>query len=93
MDPDFYGVSLPHLGVDFFVAQMSKLLTHYGNKSGVGIYMQMSMELFVTELGVSLQPLAMSYPLYQAQVTHCWLKSCWEKAHLFEAWNKIAPLP
>jgi hypothetical protein len=84
MDPGFYGVLLPHLGVECSVAQMKKLLTHYGNKSGIGIFMQMPMELLVTELGASLQPMAMPYPQYQAQVTHCWIKSCWEKAHLFE---------
>jgi hypothetical protein len=93
MDPGFYGVGLPHPGVECFLAQMTKLLTHYGTKSGVGIYMQISMELLVTELGVSLQPLAQSYPLYHDWVTSRWLKSFWEKMHLFEARVKIALLP
>jgi hypothetical protein len=51
------------------------------------------MELLVTELGVSLQPLAQSYPLYHDRVTSCWLKSFGEKAHLFEIRVKLAPLP
>ena len=51
------------------------------------------MELLVTELGVSLQPLAQSYPLYHDRVTSCWLKSFWEKAHLFEICVELAPLP
>ncbi len=40
LDPGFYGVGLPHPGIDCLLAQMTKLLTHYGNKSGVGIYIQ-----------------------------------------------------
>jgi hypothetical protein len=93
MDPGFYGIGLPHPGVECFLAQTTKLLTHYGSKLGVGIYMQMLMELLVTELGLSLQPLTQSYPLYHDRVTSCWLKAVWEKAHLFDARIGIAPLP
>ncbi len=93
MDPGFYGIGLPHPGVECFLAQTTKLLTHYGSKLGVEIYMQMLMELLVTELGLSLQPLTQSYPLYHNRVTSCWLKAVWEKAHLFDARIGIAPLP
>ncbi len=53
MDSGFYGIGLPHPGMECFVAQMEKLLIHYGSKSGIGIYMQMSMsmEMFVTSWG------------------------------------------
>jgi hypothetical protein len=93
MDSGFYGIGLPNPGVECFVAQMEKLLIHYGSKSGVGIYMQMSMEMFVTELGVSLQPFTASYLQYRDRITHCWLRSLWEKVQLFETWVEIAPLP
>ncbi len=55
--------------------------------------MQMSMELLVTELGLSLQPLTQLYPLHHNWVTSCWLKAVWEKAHLFDACIRIALLP
>ncbi len=93
MESGFYGIGLPHPGVECFVAQMEKLLIHYGSKSGIGIYMQMSMEMFVTELGVSLQPFTASYLQYRDRVTHCWLWSLWEKVQLFKTWVEIAPLP
>ncbi len=94
MDPGFYGIGLPHPGVKCFLAQMSKLLIHYGNKSGIWIYMQMSMKLLLgTKLGFSLQHLAMLYPQYHKPFTHYRLKTVWEKAHLFNVRIKIAPLP
>jgi hypothetical protein len=92
MDSGFYSIVLPHPGVECFVAQMGKLLIHYGKKSGVGIYMQMSMEMFVTKLGVSLQPLAVLYIQYHDPVTHYWLRFLWEKAQLFDTRVEIAPL-
>jgi hypothetical protein len=93
MNSGLYGIGLLHPGVECFVAQMEKLLIHSGSQSGIGIYMQMSMEMFVTELGVSLQPFTASYLQYRNHVTHCWLRSLWEKAQLFKTWVEIAPLP
>jgi hypothetical protein len=72
---------------------MNKLLTHYGKKFGVRLYMQMSMELLVTELGISSQPLAMPYPQYHEHLTHCWLKLVWEKSLLLDTCIEIALLP
>ena len=40
MNRGFYGVGLPHPGVECFVAQLNKLLTHYGSSSSLGIHMQ-----------------------------------------------------
>jgi hypothetical protein len=48
MDRGFYGIGFPHPGVECLVAQINKLLTHYGSSSGLGIHMQASMELLVT---------------------------------------------
>ncbi len=55
MDRGFYGISFPHPGVECLVAQINKLLTLYGSSLGLGIHMQASMELLVTEGGVSTQ--------------------------------------
>ena len=92
MGRGFYRIGLPHLGVECFVAQLTKLLLHYGSESGVGIHLQTSMELMVIELGNSLQPLQADYSAYQGRVTHSWLKTLWEKAHKFCMQIFIAPL-
>jgi hypothetical protein len=83
MGRGFYRIGLPHLGVECFVAQLTKLLLHYGSESGVGIHLQTSMELMVIELGNLLQPLQADYSAYQGRVTHSWLKTLWEKAQKF----------
>ena len=64
MDRGFYGIGFPHPGVECLVAQINKLLTHYGSSSGLGIHMQASMELLVTEGGVSTQILAKPFTRY-----------------------------
>ncbi len=42
MDQGFYGKGFPHPGVECFIAQNNKLLTHYGCKLRLGIHMQVS---------------------------------------------------
>ncbi len=93
LDKGFYGVGFPHPGIECFTMQLSKLLTHYGCPSGVGVYLQISMELLVIKLGLSLQPLQMDYSRYQECCTHSWLKTVWEKAHMFNLRIHIATLP
>jgi hypothetical protein len=66
-----------------------KLLTHYGCISGIGIHMQASMELLIVEAGISTQPLVEKYNAYSIWVTHCWLKSVWEKLDIFSMQIKI----
>jgi hypothetical protein len=53
LDRGFYGIGLPHPGVECLVAQINKLLVHYGSSSGLGIHMQVSMEMMIIEGGVS----------------------------------------
>ncbi len=89
----FYGMGCPHPGVEYFLAQITKLLIHYGCRSGLGIQMQVSMELLITELGLSAQLLQESYVTYGKWVTHTWLKLIWEKVHKFNVSIEIAPLP
>jgi hypothetical protein len=50
-----------------------KLLVHYGCHLGNGLQMAVSMELLMTELGVSSQPLGESFQKYGKWVTHWWL--------------------
>ena len=73
MDRGFYGVGLPHPGVECFMAQLNKLLTHYGSSSSLGIHMQVSMEMLVIEGGISLQILLESFSKYSKWVTPSWL--------------------
>jgi hypothetical protein len=92
MDRGFYGVGFSHPGIECFIAQIGKLLTHYGCKSGIGIHMQASMELLIMEAGISTQPLAEKYNAYSICVTHCWLTSVWEKLDIFGMQIKICKL-
>jgi hypothetical protein len=55
--------------------------------------MAVSMELLMTELGVSSQPLSKSFQKYGKWVTHSWLRSLWEKVDKFDVTVKIAPNP
>ena len=93
LDKGFYGIGCPHPGVEYLVAQIFKLLVHYSCQSGLGIQMQVTMELFLTELGISAQPLQESYEQYGKWITSTWLKSVWEKVKMFSITVEIAPLP
>jgi hypothetical protein len=64
LDRGFYGIRCPHPGIKCLVAQITKLLVHYGCQSGIGIEMQVSMELLLMELGISVQLLKESYVQY-----------------------------
>ncbi len=89
----FYGVGCTHPGVECFLAQITKLLVHYGCRLGIGLQMAVSMELLTTELGVSSHPLAESFLKYGKWVTHSWLRSLWEKVDKFDIIVEIAPIP
>jgi hypothetical protein len=61
MDRGFYE-GLPYPGVECFNAQLNtKLLTNYGCVSGLGMYLQTSMEIMIVEGGVSTQLLSQSF--------------------------------
>jgi hypothetical protein len=75
------------------VAQITKLLIHYGCRSGLGLEMSVSMELLIPELGIATQPLCESFLKYGSWVTHTWLRSLWEKVDKFDIMVEIAPLP
>jgi hypothetical protein len=93
LDRGFYGIGCPHPGVECFLAQINKLLVHCGCISGLGIQMQVSMELLITKLGISPQPLQESYAKYGKWITHSWLKSIWEKVDKFNITIEVATMP
>jgi hypothetical protein len=55
--------------------------------------MQASMEIFIIEGGVSTQLLSEPFSRYGKWITHCWLKSLWEKLDMFGFRVEISPLP
>jgi hypothetical protein len=93
LDHGFYGIGCPHPEVECLVAQIAKLLVHYGCISGLGIQMSITMELLLNELGMSTQPLQELFIAYGKWVTSTWLKSVWEKVDRFNIMVEVAPLP
>jgi len=80
----FYGAGCPHVGVECLVAQINKLIMHYGCASNNGLKLKISLEYMITELGITIQPLRASYKKYGDWVTWSWLKSLWEKCDMFQ---------
>jgi hypothetical protein len=93
LDRGFYGIGVPHPDEECLVAQINKLLTHYGISLGLGIHMQASMELLVTEGGLTTQILAEPFAQYSKWVTHCWLRLVWEKVDRFRLQTEVSELP
>jgi hypothetical protein len=93
LDRGFFGMGCPHPGVECLIAQLTKLLMHYGCRSGLGIQMQVSMETLLIKLGLSTRLLQESFATYGKWVTNTWLKSIWEKVDRFNITIEIAPLP
>jgi hypothetical protein len=89
----FYGVGCPHPSVECLIAQLNKLIMHYGSQSCQGLNMQASLKLLVIEMGLSLQPFKENYNTCQHWVMLSWMKSVWEKASILVIEVRIAPLP
>jgi hypothetical protein len=81
LDWGFYGAGLPHPGVEAIVEQSNKLL---GCCTAVGTKLQTSLGLLLVELGMSFQPLQLSYADFGNMVTTSWLKRVWEKLDRFK---------
>ena len=88
--PGFFGIGLPHLGVEALVAMSNKLLMHYGCDTATGRFMRASYSLFLLELGISAQPLQEPYKKYSFLSTHSWMKMLWEKLSMFSVRTIIA---
>ena len=93
MDIGFYGAGCPHVGVECFIAQINKLLMHYGCRSNDGLKLKISLEYIILELGLSAQPLQTSYEKYKGRITSCWLKSLWEKCAMFDVRVEFGNVP
>jgi len=89
----FYGIGCPHPAIECLIAQLNKLIMHYGSPSCLGVNMHTSVELLVIELGLSTQPFAEDYDVCQHWVTHSWLKSVWEKAAKLKIDIQLAQIP
>jgi hypothetical protein len=61
IDAGFYGIGLPHLGVEAMITMTNKLLMHYGCNTATGQLMQTLYLLLFTELGLSFTPVQESY--------------------------------
>jgi hypothetical protein len=92
IDRGFFGAGLPHPGVECFAQQINKLLIHYGYKTSIGLELQVLVELFIIELGISMQPFQESFSQYNPWVTPKWITSIWEKADRFHIEITLAPL-
>eukprot|EP00956_Cyclotella_meneghiniana_P044208 scaffold307151_cov238-Cyclotella_meneghiniana.AAC.1 len=79
----FYGVGCPNPAIECCLAQVSKLLMHYGCSSSNGAKMHISLRSLIIELGFSLQPLQEDFDKYHEHVAWCWLVSLWEKCHRY----------
>jgi len=51
-DIGFYGAGCPHPGVETLVAQINKLLMHFGWKSCLGMKLQFAVKMMVLKLGM-----------------------------------------
>jgi hypothetical protein len=65
LDQGFYGAGFPHPGVECFASQIQKFLTHYGCKSAIGLQLQVSLNLFIIELGLTPQPFSALYKRFK----------------------------
>ena len=50
---DLYGAGCPHVGIEYIVAQINKLLTHYGCKSNIRIELEILVEYIIYKMGIS----------------------------------------
>ena len=88
----FFGAGCPNPGVECLISQVTKLLIHYGCRSGIGIQLQVSLELMIIELGISSQPFQESFQKYESWITHSWIKSVWEKVDHYKLRLQLKPL-
>jgi hypothetical protein len=93
LDTGFFGVGLPHWGVEAIVASTNNLMTHFGTNTLVGVQYQASAELLANELRKGPQPLCLDYDQYHHWVTPCTLKEIWVRMHRFGFQLHLHTLP
>ncbi len=57
----FFGAGCPHVGIEYLIAQVNKLLMHYNCHSFDRLALQTSLKYLTVELGASDQPLQESF--------------------------------
>ncbi len=92
LDLSFYGVGCPHPAIEC-LAQLNKLLMHYGSQNCLGLEMQALVELLVIKLGLSAHPFKEDFSIHHHCVTHSWMKSVWEKSSRLQIDVTLADLP
>jgi hypothetical protein len=88
----FYGVGCPDPAIECPIAQLKKLIMHYGSQSCLGLNMQASLVLLLIKMGISLQPFKEDCNTCQHWVTLSWLKPVWGKASNLDIKIQIPPL-
>lgn len=83
-DAGFYGAGCPNAGIECMVAQINKLLMHYGCPSNDGLELKVSLEYLIVELVITNQPLQANFGKYDRWTAACWLKSVWKKCCRFK---------
>ena len=83
MSMGFYGAGCPHVGVECLIAQLGKLMVHFGCSSNNGYMLKLSLELLIVEVGLCTQPLRLSYKKYGSRATWSWMTALWEKCDMF----------
>ncbi len=69
----FFGIGLPHPGIEAMVVALNLLTQHYGCLSLLGRQLQASYEAFPLELGLSGNPFQESYGKYSKHCTPSWV--------------------
>ena len=83
MDSGFYGLGLPHWGIEATIASANKVLTHFGSQSLLGVQYQLSLELLTVELGLGPQVFLQDYSKYGEWVTDFTLTEFWARLYRF----------
>lgn len=81
LDSGFFGLGLPHWGVEAPVASTKKILSHFGAQSLLGVQYQLSLELLTIDLGLGPQFFLQDYSKYGDWVTDCILSELWARLH------------
>ena len=83
LDTGFFGVGLPHWGIEGIVEMVNKVLVHFGSQSLLGVQLQMSAEILAIEVGMSASPLLLDFEKYGSWATQCTWKELWARLHRF----------
>ncbi len=81
IDAGFFGVGLPHLGVEALIAMANKLLVHYGCHTATGQFMQ---HILVPPIHQAWHLVPTTTGIVSQIHTHSWMKMLWEKLSMFD---------